>query len=466
VPAYFAFLIVLVLAWGAFAFGAVYDWAYVPLLWACTGVGVLGCLAPGASGKAKISRAIVAGVLALAAAVVVQSIPLSPGAIASISPATDRLLADYDVTYMAGRATAAASYRHPLSIDPQGTRLGLASLAAFAVLLTGVARGLGRRSLRALAVGLVITGAALALAGIVQSGLGVRDPERTGLVYGFWKPLFGTDPFGPFINRNHFAGWMLLALPVAIGYFSALVARGMRGVKPTFRDRVLWFSSPDASRVILVGLAIAVMGVSLVLTLSRSGISGFLLAVAISAWFVLRRQGRGSKRAVTMGYLGLLLALSLGWAGIDAVVQRFAEAKGTGLNGRLPIWTDTWNVVRDFPLTGTGLNTFGTSMLFYQEHDLETRAEEAHNDYLQLAAEGGVLVGVPAIVLAVILGRTIRRRFREGADDAMAYWLRVGATTGLVAIGLQETVEFSLQIPGIVALFAVVAAIAIHGARS
>ena len=101
-------------------------------------------------------------------------------------------------------------------------------------------------------------------------------------------------------------------------------------------------------------------------------------------------------------------------------------------------------------------------MLRYQEFEPSTRTLEAHNDYLQLVAEGGALLAIPAIAALFVLAREIRRRFREGRDDQTTYWLRVGAATGLVAIGLQEIVEFSLQIPGIAALFAVVAAIAIH----
>ena len=71
---------------------------------------------------------------------------------------------------------------------------------------------------------------------------------------------------------------------------------------------------------------------------------------------------------------------------------------------------------------------------------------------------------MPALGLLAALVIEIRRRFRERADDAMGYWIRVGATTGLVAIAFQETVEFSLQMPGIAALFAVVAAMAIRPA--
>ena len=82
-----------------------------------------------------------------------------------------------------------------------------------------------------------------------------------------------------------------------------------------------------------------------------------------------------------------------------------------------------------------------------------------------MASEGGLLVGVPAIVALALFVREVARRFREGEEDASTYWLRAGAVTGLIGAGLQETVDFSLQIPGITALFALLCAIALHGAE-
>jgi O-antigen ligase len=464
-PSYYSILIVLALAWGTFAFGAVYDWAYVPLAWACAGIGALGLIAPGARPRKPMPLAVAAGLALVALAALLQLAPLGAGTLRAISPATDRFLQSYDVAYaLAGRGgDAAAAYRHGLSVNSEATWLGLACLGAFGLLLLGTARALGRYSLRPLAAGIVILGFALALEGIVQSGLYIRDPSPTMKVYGLWEPINkGTHPFGVFINRNHFAGAMLLALPMAIGYFCALVARGMRGVKPTFRDRVLWFSSPDASRVVLTGLAVAVMGLSLVLTLSRSGIAGFLLALAISTWFAMRRQGGRSKRMVAGAYLVLVVGLCLGWAGLDAILARFSKASSDFFSTRFIAWGDAWTIVKDFPWFGTGLNTYGYATLFYETPGLPRHYVEAHNDYLQLLAEGGVLLAIPIVIALVLLGREIRRRFGENTDDTTTYWLRLGATTGLVAIALQEIVEFSLQIPGIAALFAVAAAIAIH----
>jgi len=464
VPPYFSILLLLLIAWGALAFGAVYDWAYTPLFWAAAAIGLLGLFAPGARVRRPLAWPIVIVAALIALVGFVQLIPLAPSTIATISPATDDFLRRYDVAYSLATATGAAAYRHPLSIDPRGTWLGLAAFGALTTLLVGAARGLGQRSTRTLASGLVFVGFVVAIAGIVQSGLYMHDPDPVRRIYGFWQTTNrNTYPFGPFVNRNHFAGWMLLALPIAIGYFVALVARGMRGAGPSVRERLLWFSSPDASRVVLVGLAVLVMGLSLVLTLSRSGTTCFMIALAVSGWFIIRRQAAGSKRRVAFAYIAAVGVGSLGWAGLDAVLDRFAKAP-TDFWSRLEIWNDAWRIFLAFPWLGTGLNTFGTATVLYQSSQFESHHVEAHNDYVQLLSEGGLALAFLAAAAIFLVGREIGRRFQENADDTVSYWTRIGATTGLVAIALQDVVEFSLQIPGIAVLFAVAAAIAIRPA--
>src|SRR5262249_39372387 len=101
-------------------------------------------------------------------------------------------------------------------------------------------------------------------------------------------------------------------------------------------------------------------------------------------------------------------------------------------------------------------------MRAYQTATSDTLVWEAHNDYLQLAAEGGLLVGVPIALTLVLFVDGIRRRFSSDEDDRTTSWIRFGAATGLAAIGLQSLVEFSLQMPGNAVAFVVLAAIALH----
>jgi O-antigen ligase len=104
-------------------------------------------------------------------------------------------------------------------------------------------------------------------------------------------------------------------------------------------------------------------------------------------------------------------------------------------------------------------------MILYQQHNRAYRYTEAHNDYLQLASEGGLLLTVPALLCAIAFICGVRRRFKQ-ETSTMSYWLRVGAATGIAAIAVQEMVEFSLQMPGNAVLCAVLCGIALHRAPS
>ena len=461
----FTTALLLTLAWGALSFGAVYPWAYQPLLAALTVLGLWGLFGP-AESRPRANGTLAIGLALLVAAVVLQLVPLSRQTLLALSPAADTFLRRYDIAYAtllaSGRAVA-----HPLSIEPAQTRLGLMLLLGLGVFLLGLTRTLDGFKLRRLLPGLIILGVVLAMIGIIQK------PLFTGKIYGFWTPRAGPvlytpggGPFGPFVNRNHFAGWMLMALPLAFGYFAGMVARGTHGAKPGWRERMVSFSSRDANEAILVGFAIVVMALSLVMTLSRSGFTCFMTAIAISGLAVARHQAGRSRRAFALIYLALVAILSVSWVGLDAITARFQAVTGQDdFRFRLNAWRDALRIYHAFIKTGTGLNTYGVATMFYQTFQTETvHFAEAHNDYLQYLAEGGLLLVIPTLVLIGLFIREVRRRFREGLDDSTGYWLRLGAVTGLVAISLQEIVEFSLQMPGNAALFTLLCGIAVRKA--
>src|SRR4051812_6689970 len=156
-----------------------------------------------------------------------------------------------------------------------------------------------------------------------------------------------------------------------------------------------------------------------------------------------------------------MIAVATVWAGVDPTVSLLGEAATRDYAGRLGAWGDAWAVAKRYPLTGSGMDTYGVAMLFYQRFNTEVHYSAAHNDYLQVAAEGGLLVGIPALAALVALVWQIARRFKE-ETSASTYWLRCGATVGLLCIGFQEAGDFSLEIPGNAFLFAVLCAIAIH----
>jgi putative inorganic carbon (HCO3(-)) transporter len=441
--------VLIALVWGVGAFGSPYPWAYTPLLVASAALGIIGLWL----GRNKsVPVGLMTAFIVLALTVVAQLVPIPLSQLDALSPNARTILSQLSPQFALGQH----SY-HPLSIDPSRSELGLAFFLGFALLLLGTGQALQRETANRLAGALVMIGVIVAMVGIVQR------TTFNGKVYGFWENAQNGLVFGPFINRNHFAGWMLMVIPVGIGYFLAMVSKGLDGRKPGLRNLLLWFSSEAASRALLTGFAILVMALSLVLTMSRSGMISLLAVTVVAGTMMAGRQSDHLRRAVTVGYLIFLLVAVMSWVGIDQIASRFGEADFTSTNERPAIWADTIRIAKDFWLTGTGLNTYGVSTLFYQTSAPGLHLREAHSDYLQVAAEGGLLLGIPVVISALAFVRALRQRLRE--DVGSIWWIRMGAAVGLSGIAFQSMVEFSLQMPGNAAMFAVLAGLAIHDGR-
>ena len=439
-------LVVAVVAWGALAVGAVYPWGFWPLAAAAAVAGVCGMRLTEGGQPWRL----LACLTLIAVSITLQVLPLPVAWLAAVSPQALEALRLLDPAFANGVST-----HHALSIHPAATRLALMLFVAFSLLLAGTTGLLTRIGAERLVTAVIVVAVIVAFAGIVQRSF------STSKVYGLWSPLEGHDPFGPFVNRNHFAGWMLMALPLTLGCFGAGVARGMRGVKPELRERILWFSSPEASKLVMTALAAGLMMLALVLTVSRSG---FLAATFTVTLTVLLFAAGGSTRLRKLVLLTSLTVLSIAvisWAGLDDTRARFAGVDVEELGGRRGAWSDAWSVAERFPISGSGINTYSPAMLLYQRHSLDKHFSAAHNDYLQIAAEGGLLVGIPVFLALAVLISEIRRRLKEDRGSS-AIWIRIGAVVSLVAIGGQEVFDFSLQIPGNAVMFALVSAVAIH----
>ena len=98
----------------------------------------------------------------------------------------------------------------------------------------------------------------------------------------------------------------------------------------------------------------------------------------------------------------------------------------------------------------------------YQPAPHETYFNHAHNEYLQLLSEGGVLLAVPAVIALVAAVNSIRSRL--AADRTPLYWVRAGAVSGMIGAAVQSLWETGLRRPANALLFAVLAAFAMHSA--
>lgn len=464
----FATALVLLLGWGVLAMGGWPAWAAAPLLVFGVTTGVLGFLErdhhlAGSSRPTLHHRALIAALGLFVAAIGVQLIPLPERLVAQLNPARnelafEKLLALADrrdpllvPDYVAGEPRS-------LSIAPSRTKLGFAGAIGFAVFLLGAARGLSRVGTRAITVAIVILGVLVSFLGIYQYA------NHSVAIYGWYVPLWRTPDTAPFHNKNHQAGWLAMALSVALGASAGEVARGMRTVAPRWRERLIWLSSKQANVAALMMFAAAIIAVGILITQSRSGATAMAVAFLLVVLWSLRRQPTRMRGVTVTVTLVAVMLMVISYAG-EGVVRRIANTSWQRMDGRAAIWDDTLHIANTFWLTGSGFNTYGVAMLRYQTVKDGFRYIEAHNDYLQLMAEGGLLVGIPAIILAVTLIVTIYRRFREGANDTRTYWMRVGAVAGICAMAVQSVTEFTLQMPGAMAMFATLLAIAIHQPR-
>ena len=300
-----------------------------------------------------------------------------------------------------------------------------------------------RRTVRALtACGLVVSAIAL-----------VQHVVAPHLLYGIWRPLSRNAqfPFGPFVNRNDLAAWLVMALPPAIGYFTARLEMRRRerrlSVEAVFDGTGVWLA-----------VTICLMAATLLSTLSRSGLLG---GVAGTATIVLLTRGRAERqsRGWLIAGLALVALVAATYANVGALTTRVGETIESGVGGRRDIWQITATIVGDFWRTGVGVGGFERAMSVYQPPHLFA-FNHAHDEYLQVAAEGGILLAIPALIATVAGARQIACLLR--ADRTPLFWVRAGAAGSIVAIAVQILWETGLRMPANAVLFALCAALAVH----
>ena len=429
----------------ALLFGSVHPWAYWSVGTAAVALAIWS-LRSASIGAFCWRTSLPAALLLLP--VLLQALPLPDRSLDSISPATMTAVKSLEV----GVSGAA----HSLSIAPALTLTAATFLLVGAIWSGALARALGR-SIQPSAFVRALTAMAIVLALFAL----IQKATFNDKIYWFWESEFGVTQnyFGSFVNRNHFAGWMLLATALAAGYLLGFISAAGRPVKPGWRHRVLWLGTPEASLVLLTAVGVAVMATSLVWSLSRSGVAGAFTAFLVLTIAAIRRmRSRAQARMAVVGIL-VLIASVAAWRGLDTIASAYGDTRT--LQWRFDLWNDSLPALRSFYLLGSGLNTYGRLMLLYPQTDTFVHAQQAHNDYLQLAIEGGLLVAIPWMLAIGILVRRIARAFRQPQDD-QTWWLRMGAVAGIAGIALQELTEFSLQIPAVSLLFATALAIALH----
>jgi O-antigen ligase len=422
------------------ALGAVHEPVFVPLL----GLGG----AAGLAAWARARRAEARGrelpplpgarlLLALHALVLLQLVPLPPRLLRLVSPGS----------FAFHEQVALVPLRSwlPVSVNPADTARGLAFLAGMSLLYLAVFRELApdeawRRRLAAMVVGV---GLLLILVGLVQAA-----SLHPTTIYGVWKPVWDWGVFGPYVSKNHFAGYLVMAIPLAF----AFAAEAFQKLRDDWEGRrVGWVALGGRAGNALVrhtAVALALV-IGLLAARSRGGFTAFLLsAAALPAVLPRRRQAA-------------VLVLAVGVAAF-AWVETGWSARSFDLAharlGRLDLWADALRMFPHFPALGAGFNAFGTSYLRYQTVATTEWYGEAHNEYLQALLDMGLVgAGLTAALLVVL--------FRRAGAFARRSILRCGLFASLLALAAHNVVEFNWQIPANAATFVALAALAVAPPR-
>ena len=268
----------------------------------------------------------------------------------------------------------------------------------------------------------------------------------------FWNPSrilwVGHDvsnPFGPYVNRNHYAGLMELIIPVAAAYVLSRPKHDpLRGV--------LWFG-------VLVPL------VSVLMTGSRGGFLAVVVEIALLGWVLVWRNPLPSRRNRTALAVGALVAVAavFAWLVPAYVAERIGSVNNYAPEARagfrLTVWKGALGVFADRPLSGTGMGSFVTVYPQFEKEISDLVTEHAHNDYLEALAETGLLGG-GLIIAALILFFSLAFRDLFPQLKIEPGWIQVGAAIGCCGLMVHSFADFNLHIPANAAWFAFSAGLA------
>jgi O-antigen ligase len=266
----------------------------------------------------------------------------------------------------------------------------------------------------------------------------------------------GTAPLGPFVSPTHYAGYVEMATLATLGLALALLSRptgklNLGGIRAALLDRD-W----TLPRVFLLS-GLATLGVAgLLISGSEGGYLAF--GAGLVALFLAKRlRGAIVVLAVAVVIVGVAVGLvsSLGPGSAEPASVPLASSElSPSFLLRLDAWASTLEMFEDFPVTGTGLGTFEWAFAGYQREGEWLSWADAHNDYLQVLAEAG-LIGAALLVWALwVFIRHVLRPALAGSRNGVR-WTTAATAAAVFAMLIHSIVDFNLQTPSNALLFAI-----------
>jgi O-antigen ligase len=324
-----------------------------------------------------------------------------------------------------------SAYRH-------ATYSGLLLYVAYGLACFLITQTLTRTThIRRLATAAAVYGTALAMFAVLQS------LSSNGKLYWLRTPRFGGWIYGPYVNHNHYAGLMEMLVPVPLVFAFSRYAR----------DNERWFAASAA----------AFMGATIFLSGSRGGMIAFAVQVALFLCFLLRERtaGRGAFVMTTFLVVSLVSVAWIGGSDVTARLSTISASKHSDLSNdiRFKINRDSLHMFAQRPILGWGLGTFETAYPHFRSFYTNFLVDKAHNDYLQLLAETGVVGFAIMIWFLVAAFRAALPKIRHWPSNVNGSAALV-AVVGISGILVHSLVDFNLEIPANALLFYALCAVA------
>lgn len=355
----------------------------------------------------------------------------------------------------------------PISADPYETKsfiLIFGALMAAAEILFNYTNS--RRRLICLIVLVLFVGLASSIFGLLREM--VLD-SQSGYLAGYFPHEQG---FAQFINRNHFA----VLVEMSFGLLLGILIKGDLSEKFKF---LFW-------------LIASVMAYSLIMASSRGGlISMAALGLFAISVHVMTRENKGddnqanSRRTprssgmlvkrilLTACFLTVVLGLvvfTIAFVGGDTLVTRFEKLPGefeavnsAGIN-RNQIWNSTLGMIQAAPFLGIGFGAYGSAITKFDTSNGKHSLKQAHNDYLETLANGGILGFGLFGAFGVLVARKIAINLRS--RDPLLQSACFGAAAGIFGVLIHSFVDFGLHVPANALIFIVLVVVATANIRA
>lgn len=335
-----------------------------------------------------------------------------------------------------------------LSLDPYLTRLAVIHLIVYFVFFAAVLTFVNNRNrLKTLVLTIIIFSSVMAFYGILQR---LANSE---IVY--MRPARFSNPFASFFNQHHFAAFMEMTIGLTLGILFG------KGAKKNMR--------------IFLVIAAVIMGMAIIFTGSRGGLISLLAVlgfiVAANVLWGSRKAEAGVpisnfRRNLVLTASGIILILFV-FGSVILLGGDESLVRGMGLHGdredfsggRTHFWQVALQIFSDYPILGAGLDTFGTAFTQYDTWNGINRVEQAHNDYLQILADAGIL-GFACVAAFIYLLFKYSLPTISKAPDKFRQSTAIGALAGCSGILLHSFFDFPLRTPSNAFYFLTMAALA------